>query len=43
VLLAASQLRELGLYDTAAHDGGQLALTVADVVEMLRAAGGSKP
>lgn len=43
VVLAASEFYELGLYDSAAHDGGQLALTVADVVELLRAAGGSEP
>ena len=43
VVLGASEFYELGLYDSAAHDGEQLALTVADVAELLRAATGGKP
>ena len=42
VLLAASQLRELGLYDTADHEGEQLSLTITDAAELLRAANGAK-
>ena len=42
VLLAASQLRELGLYDTADHEGEQLSLTITDAAELLRAASGAK-
>ncbi len=43
VLLAASQLRELGLYDTAAHDGEQLVLTITAAAALLHAASGAKP
>lgn len=43
VVLAASEFYELGLYDSAAHNGGQLALTVSDAAELLRAATGGKP
>lgn len=40
VLLAASALFDLGLYDTAAHDGDHLALTISDAERLLRAARG---
>ena len=41
VLLAASQARDLGLYDTAGHDGEPLRLTIEDAERLLKAARGT--